>query len=132
MCLYKSSLIPRITLKPKTVYKIVMKRGEGYSTFYTMHKVELDKLYTGKFRDDELFTFLFKSTISSGFIHSYENNEELIEEIFQEYKEVTLGNVALIKCEIPKFTLYYKGFCGEIASRKLKYIEEVKVLRNEK
>lgn len=132
MCLHKSSVIPRIALKPKTVYKIVIKRGEEYYTFYTGHKVELNKLYTGKFRDNELFTFLFESTINSGFIHSYENNEELIEVVFQEYKEETYSNIALIKCEIPKFTLYYKGFCGELASRKLKYIEEVKVLHNEK
>jgi len=132
MCLYKLSQIPRIALKPKTVYKIVIKRGEEYHTFYTSHKVELDKLYTGKFRDDELLTFLFDSTIHSGFIHSYKNDKEFIEEVFQEYIEKTYVNIALIKCEIPKFTLYYKGSCGDLASRKLKYIEEVKVLRNEK
>lgn len=131
MCLNKLSIIPRITLKPKVVYKVVKKSSNiDYETFYTGYKVHLGELYSGRFVSDDWFTSLFGKNIYSGFIHSYD--ESISEEILEEYKDRTYDNVALIKCEIPKFTLYYKGYFGEIASRKLKYIEEVKVLYNEK
>lgn len=128
MCLFKKSIIPKITLKPKTVYKIVSKSyNNEYYTYFIGDKVNLGKTYTGKFTKLEAFSFLFKKYIDSGFIHSYSENIDLEFTIF-EYKEQTTEKLALIKCEIPRFTLYYNGYGDEIASRRLKYIEEIKEL----
>ena len=128
MCLFKKSLIPRITLKPKTVYKIVSKSyNNGCCTYFMEDKVNLGKIYTGKFTKREIFSFLFERYIDSGFIHSYSENIDL-ESIIFEYIKLGAENLALIKCEIPRFTLYYNGHEDEIASRRLKYIEEIREL----
>lgn len=128
MCLLKKSIIPKITLKPKTVYKIINKTyNNEYYTHFTGDKVNLEKTYSGKFFKLDVFSFLFSKYIDSGFIHSYseKNNLELT---ILEYKEQTTEKLILVKCEIPKFTLYYEGYGDEIASRRLKYIEVVEEL----
>lgn len=124
MCLVKSSIIPRITLKPKIVYKVLYKDKGNYYTPFMDCKVELNKLYIGEFFGNGLITFLFSKYIDSGFIHSYDSIDSAINNFIDASNDDS--SAIIIKCEIPRFTLYYKGHCREIASRKLKYISEEK------
>lgn len=129
MCLFKVSKIPKITLKPKTVYKIVSKSyNNEYYTYFMEDKVNLGKTYSGKFFKLDVFSFLFSKYIDSGFIHSYSERNNL-ELTILEYKEQTSQKLSLIKCTIPRFTLYYEGYADEVASRRLKYVEEIKEIQ---
>lgn len=88
------------------------------------YKVELNKLYIGKFISIELITFLFSKYINSGFIHSYDSIDSAINNFIDVSNDDP--SAIIIKCKIPRFTLYYKGCWREIASRKLEYISEEK------
>ena len=117
MCLLKKHKLPYITIFPKTVYKI-LEPIDGVNTFktpYMRFTVKLGETYKGIFRYNNIFKIIKLRFINDGFIHSYDNILDA------ELNNAGLYNI--IKCIIPPFTLYYKGFNHDIASRKLKYIE---------
>lgn len=120
MCLCKKSRIPRIAIKDIVVYKIVLPTKivpNGYKTPYRNCIVYMNNLYHGKFDyQDILFTSFIRSNIESGYIHSYTSLESLYNHAFFSY-------MYIIKCIIPKGTLYWIGDIGDIASRKLKYLD---------
>lgn len=123
MCLFKKSFIPIIALKDIVVYKKVYKKCNGILiTPITLDVIEIGKTYKGKFCSLDTFgtpsfspsfiKSLFSKEIDTGYIHSCVHP-----------KGAVLRKV--IKCIIPKGTLYFIGNRGDIASRKLKYVEEI-------
>lgn len=120
MCLCKKSRIPRIAIKDIVVYKILLPTknilGGGYKTPYQDCIVNINNLHYGKFNyQDTLLTSFIRPTIESGYIHSYISLESLNWALF--------SDMCIIKCVIPKGTLYWIGDNEDIASRKLKYLD---------
>lgn len=113
MCLTKKYKWPRITLRPKTVYKVLEKSNKKLTTPFMSYTVELGKECKGKYDEkDTLLNTIFDEYVSSGFIHSYKDKETAIDYL-------VYGNV-VVKCTIPRFTLYFVGH-NDIASRKIYY-----------
>lgn len=121
MCLFKKSFIPRIALKDIVVYKKVCKWYDGtLTTPVTLDAIEIGKTYKGRFCSQNTFNHpslspsfiksLFSKGIDTGYIHSHI------------CPKGAMWNT-IIKCVIPRGTLYFIGEYGEIASRKLKYVE---------
>lgn len=122
MCLIKIDLLPRITLKPKKVYKLLCRKflinSHEYQliTPFTNRPVELGKSYDGKFSNTTFSESLFNRYITDGYIHCFKDIKSARESF-------VFGK--LIECVIPIGTLYWRGNNGEIATRKLKYVKEV-------
>lgn len=115
MCLIKSSLIPRITLKEKVVYKILIIDHPFYITPFMLEPIVIGSEYVGEFRRTFLIFTFFKKCIKEGYIHCFKT-------ITDARMSKTTESV-IVKCVIPKYTLYWKGNLGDIASRKLIYKE---------
>ena len=123
MCLIKKSWIPRIALHNKIVYKIVEGDGKQFRTPFMLDKIEIGKIY--KAIGISLFDSLFRKQLKSGFIHSY-YDYQVAKEVYYYFriKEKSPNykfEPYLIECIIPRFTFYYVGVFGDIASKKLKY-----------
>ena len=119
----KKSIIPRIALKNIIVYKILIKESNNlfFYTPITGDKIVIGKTYKGIFRFSKyypksLIKSLFSKCIASGYIHSFKDKE---------YHSSNYNSI-LVKCIIPKGTLYFIGKDDDIASRKLKYVEIIK------
>lgn len=95
-----------------------------FHTPITEDKIVIGKMYKGIFKHVVFGSYypkcliksLFSKRIASGYIHSFTNQEEA--------KNMYRG--VLVKCIIPKGTLYFIGKNDDIASRKLKYVEIIK------
>lgn len=113
----KKSFIPRIACRDIVVYKLVDRTLSNstrkFITPYRKQLVELGETYKGIFKDTTFTDSLFSRYIYSGYIHSYAKKGDLRSNAWY----------AVIKCIIPRGTLYFIGTGGEIASRKLKYVE---------
>lgn len=129
MCLVKKSWIPRIALKDITVYKVlIIGPNNTYTTYFMGNKIIIGETYKGVFKkynrydspkSTTLIKSLFSEEIGIGYIHSYKSYYTCKERItFYSLTTIT-------KCVIPKYTLYFIGKYGDIASRKLKYLEIV-------
>ena len=66
-----------------------------------------------------LISLFYSKFITSGYIHSYSSYAN-IPYIF---KHCYINNYCIIKCIIPRGTLYFIGKDNDITSRKIKYIE---------
>lgn len=118
-------MIPRIALKDIVVYKkLVRDSKDNLFTPVICDCVKLGYTYKGIFgiSNDELknsrnlIFSLFSKYITSGYIHSYTDK----------YYAACKHSGYLVKCIIPKGTLYFIGYNFDIASRKLKYVEIIK------
>lgn len=128
MCLIKKSLIPRIAITNKTVYKVITKDFDG--TLYTPCRysfIEIHKTYKGLFYPKRnLFTSLFSRRVDDGFIHVWATLENARKFKFHINPRKQFGeSIKIVKCIIPKGTFYYIGDNKEIATRKLTYIDFV-------
>lgn len=152
MCLYKLSRIPWIALRDKVVYKLVLKdnnlykivfkNNNVYKTYVQESIIEIGKTYKGIFldysfdytiiKDDKiyhikskllafLYSLFISETLASGYIHSFDNERNARNYIYDNY----IHKTKIIKCIIPKGTLYFIGNGHDLASRKLKYVEEI-------
>lgn len=116
MCLITPWKFPRITLKDKVVYKVLLEGPDLHSPCrlerYKLNKVyrePLKSLFGNKVYID---TICYKM-LGKYWRHSYLSNNHVIRDIGTMYKAI-----------IPRFTFYYKGIDGEICSKKLKIIEK--------
>lgn len=120
MCLYKKYKFPRIALTNKKVYKGVTKKilgiGEIYITPFRGIYVKLGEVYKGIFTEGNITSSIFSKIIEDGYIHCYERKI---------FAKNDWNYDAIIECEIPKWTLYWVGMKGEIATRKLRYLKIV-------
>lgn len=124
MCLIKKSIFPRFTLKDKIVYKIVYKSnilGTVYRTPYQYQVIIFNKEYKGEWFYDGLLETLFCSKITEGYIHSIKTLKDAI----RYTRDHLFSPAYILKAVIPKHTLYWEGVDNDIASRKIKYIDEI-------
>lgn len=125
MCLVTYWKFPRITLKDKVVYKVLLKQSDGtlYSPFMDS-EYKLNKLYKEPFIKQLFGTKQGLHKIFGPFwihSHQYFESAEILVDDKKTYENV--HNIFIFKAIIPKFTLYYEGL-GGICSKKLKIIEE--------
>lgn len=126
MCLRKFKKLPRIATKDIEVYKIVYTPNKFPNELWTIfrnYQVEIGKTYKGQgLRIKGLIKSLFTKTIKAGYIHSFSEYSKAIMVITHSFFSKNKANM-IVKCIIPKGTLYFIGEDREIASRKLKYVE---------
>lgn len=119
MCLIKIHKRPKISIFPKTVYKVILKNQEKFISPIRESPIEIGKTYTGQFKTNRtILDTIEESIIEDGFIHSIRSLKEA-----KEVKTAYIYNSFIVECKIPAFTLYYDGMYEEIASRRLKYIK---------
>lgn len=122
MCLTKLRKLPKISFKPITVYKafdvkIIKDSNTEYiglmsPYFGEKYNKEGDVIKVKKF---ELIEMLLCDTISGCGVHAYDDINCI------KWNNIAIShNFALVKCTIPKFTLYWEGRNNEIAARKIK------------
>ena len=114
--------------KDFVVYKHIINDGRGYFTSFRRAKIEIGKTYeselTVDFRVDWSLENSKYSVVETG-LHSYVNFEDANEQAVH-FKEV------LVKCIVPKGSIYYTGkFASRpsIASDTLTYVKELKKVR---
>lgn len=121
-------MIPRIALKDIMVYKVLNIDSNGnFCTPITKDEIEIGKTYKGVFQESmvlfhsrlinypqDLISSFFSKYIVSGYIHSHTYP---IKDVYR----------TTVKCIIPRGTLYFIGDNFDIASRKLKYVEIIKL-----
>lgn len=122
MCLVKKSIFPKFTLKDKVVYKIVYLNSLGaYISPFRYDLIELNKEYKGEWLNFNLVTSFFTFEIHDGYIHSIKTLKDAIHYT----RDHLLSPAYILKAVIPKYTLYWEGIDNDIASRKIKYINEI-------
>lgn len=125
MCLVKKFKIPRFTLKPKKVYKVVEKRDwlapTVYKTPFMWKEIQMGKSYKGKGFSKYLKAFLpNQNIIEGGYIHCFSHTAG-IKDYFPNFSNSSHLFIAV--CEIPAYTIYWEGKeCFTLAARRLKYI----------
>lgn len=131
MCLFCLHRLPRLTLEPKKVFKYMSYdhdiNGEIIVSPVQYCKYELGKEYKGKNKEFEpvfitIIKAFFSKKIKGNFFHSFIDYDSA--RVYTIYR--TRENHKVVECEIPKFTLYYLGECGDVASRRIKFINVIK------
>ena len=83
--------------------------------------IELNKEYKGEWLNFNLVTSFLTFEIHDGYIHSIKTLKDAI----CYTRDHLLSPAYILKAVIPKYTLYWEGVDNEIASRKIKYINEI-------
>lgn len=123
MCLVKKSIFPKFTLRDKVVYKIVYLNSLGaYISPFHCDLIELNKEYKGEWLNFNLVTSFLTFEIHDGYIHSIKSLKDALRYVKDMY---LLGPTYILKAIIPKYTLYWEGVDNDVASRKIKYIDEI-------
>lgn len=116
MCLLTHWKFPRITLKDKVVYKVLLE-GPVLRSPCRFERYELNKVYKEPleqlFGDEIYIERICYKMLGKYWRHSYLSTNHAM------YLKGTV-----YKAIIPRFTFYYKGTDGEICSKKLKVIEK--------
>ena len=126
MCLVTYWKFPKITLKDKVVYKVLLKQSDGtlYSPFMDS-EYKLNKLYKEPFIKQFFGTKqCLHKTFGPFWIHSHQYFESAKLLVYNKKICENVYNISVFKAIIPKFTLYYEGIDGDICSKKIILIEE--------
>lgn len=116
MCLLTRDNLPRLTIKPIKVYKVVRVNSDGFYGVF-MHEHKFSEINTENiFPLSSLWCPGYYNHVNDGYIHSYlnRNHAELMSLSFD-----VPFNSTVIECIIPRFTFYFKGTNGDICSKKL-------------
>ena len=138
MCLVSSHLFPKRAKEPITVLKLVIKDRHIEDTYHPSYVYTSDIIYElGKRQKAHsrsliswiIFRNIFRRRIESGFIHSVifpEKGREFSNSI-KKIINICIheGSYVLLKCIIPKDTLYYKNSDGSYASREIIPIKDI-------
>lgn len=127
MCLTTSQKWPKIAWRPITVYKTVCVWGDIYRTIFKKAKIQIGETYRESvyniLKNKQYLVCLDDGTKYYEFnegIHSFIEKDEA--KSVAEYFDV-LYTTEVVKCIIPRFSLYWIGNDGDIVSNKLKYVK---------
>ena len=129
MCLITKQKWPKIAWKPITTYKVVYFL-EGYQSFLTMFQsspIRIGKTYKetlknifGSRKKFSTWLVIALDAYEMYFgLHSY-TNEDDSRAIARRYDK---HDTRIVKCIIPRFSLYWVGVDNDIVSNKLKYVK---------
>lgn len=117
MCLLSKTEKPYIAKEDMVVYKVTIKVWKTYYSFFRDFPYNLNASYEeteeGEIKKGEEFYHIGK-----GWIHSYQNTE-----VLSFFKCCNI-----LKCIVPKGTLYYVGTDGDICSKRLIIVKEVRLV----
>lgn len=127
MCLEVKWRLPRISLKPIKVYKVMFINGNIVRPYYNEdYRYLVSGAYTAEnYNFKETIIDLKDGFIEKGFFHSY---KEVPQHWLWRLKDRDPSKISIVECTIPRFTLYFKGKCmgdTSYASRKIKFIKYV-------
>ena len=127
MCLITNSSFPRLSLKPILCYKIV--RVVEHNKLMGIHQ-KAYKYNTNKLNKCSLFpirgkivhnNLLYTQVIEGGYFHFMDSLFSIKSYLY--FFAHNDKSIVIKKCIIPRFTLYYKGYCGnDIAAKRFKFI----------
>lgn len=120
MCLYKTHWLPKISMKPIQVYK-VLKHSHG--RLVTPFKEQSCKIGETIKAKNSWLKGIFKYEIEGEGIHSYRDKESV--ENFIDCYLPFYRKLYVHICEIPPFTPYWIGDRGDIAASKMIIKERV-------
>lgn len=128
MCLESRQKRPRISLRRRKIYKVLIKEGSVYYTPFQLFTVRLNELYKNQENEAEKI----KKTdtgilVYGGFYHACLEllSAKVIAASMKTYKDLYYKNVMVVEGYVPMFTKYYKGEHHDIAAKKIKYKKEV-------
>lgn len=111
MCLHKIHKFPKIAWKPITCYKVVISCGGTYFwTLYTKNFYKLNEPIEHSVKS----LGLSKRTLEGEVVHAYVS----LNRAYREYN-MSYGDIKIVECVIPRFTIYWLGTVGEIGARKI-------------
>lgn len=124
MCLTTNQKWPKIAWRPITVYKVVCGWEDPYRTIFQKAKIQIGKTYR-----ESVYNILKNREYLSKIEEKgyYEFNEGLhsvkdrITALAIADYYAVLYPVQIVKCTIPRFSLYWIGVDNDIVSNKLKY-----------
>lgn len=122
MCLHKKHILPKISWKPITVYKIFLEHITEHTLYtpYEAYKVSGNVIKAKYLSIPEL---TIEDSIEGCGVHAYQslegakpNKSLLLDYHIKGYTTST----EVYECTIPPFTFYWEGKDGDIAARKIK------------
>ena len=117
MCLFKTHRLPKISRKPIQCYKVFnVIENEHFELSTPVYGYWCNVGDTIKSKDCWI-RGIFKSEIEGEVVHAYKSEANANLECF------VCQRVCL--CEIPSFTPYWIGGCGEIGASKIKIIKRL-------
>ena len=124
MCLTTKQRCPKIAWKPITTYKVVYTpdNHQPFLTLFQSFPVRIGGIY----KETLINIFRSRKKFSKGYemyfgLHSY-TNEDFSRAIARCYKD---HGTRIVKCTIPRFSLYWIGNSNDIVSNKLKYVKRL-------
>ena len=127
MCLHKKHILPKISWKPITVYKMFFEEIDGDSLYtpYQDYKVS-GIIIRAKYLS--IFELTLEDSINGCGVHAYKDlvTAKWIAEVWSpRVIDNKLCAVAIYECTIPPFTFYWEGKDEDIAARKLKIEKKI-------
>lgn len=127
MCLHKKHILPKISWKPITVYKVLFEEIDGDSLYtpYQDYKVS-GIIIRAKYLS--IFELTLEDSINGCGVHACKDLATA-KEISERWLPRVIDNkrfaVAIYECTIPPFTFYWEGKDGDIAARRIKIGEKI-------
>lgn len=118
MCLTSNHFLPKFTLKPIKVYKILF--IEDHSSKFVSPVADFEYELGKEYHADRSFKRWLTKYKDKGFIHSY-RALSIAEDRYKWY----ISSKVLVECEIPRFSFYYDGKNGDICSTKLRITNNI-------
>ena len=126
MCLYSKQILPRRATKDIICYKVLCCTGSCFRTPYYDMRMDINKEYEAK--GPKIAKAFIKNNyqkyfaiVEKGYIHCFTQENAARDMWFYDVRKRVI-----MKCIIPKGTLYYKSKNGlEICARKIKTLERI-------
>lgn len=126
MCLFKTHILPKLAMKPITVYKELLISSSGHIITPCMHvTIKLNHIMHA---NRHWSHNLLGMSIESQGVHAYNNINGLF--LFNSYSTEIKGlghfYTIAVKAIIPRFSLYWEGIDYDVASSRLFITNELK------
>lgn len=132
MCLFTKQNKPKVSEKPITMYKFLVKDRNIINSYITPCTLDIvsNDILKGKrlFEasvDENIVAGLQFNSVGKGYIHGYSTKKYALQKrhTFSKY----FPHWGLFKCEIPAGTPYFRSIVGdyEICAKKIKFVELV-------
>jgi hypothetical protein len=126
MCLTTKQKWPKIAWKPITVYKVIYGYPNNYRTLYQRMPIDISKTYRESVYNILKNRKYLPQIEEKGYYALNEGLHSVKDRItalaIADYYEI-LYPIQIVKCTIPRFSLYWIGVDNDIVSNKLKYVK---------
>lgn len=127
MCLHKKHILPKISWKAVTVYKVLYNEIDGDSLYTPFQDYKVSGIII-RARYLSIFELTLGDSINGCGVHAYRDlyaAERSAERWFPRVINNKRCAAAVYECTIPPFTFYWEGKDGDIAGRKIKIEKKI-------